>query len=510
MKRFFSPSKFKSAAFLITITSFFSYAIGLLRDRIIAVNFGTTIQTDIYNASFLIPDSIFNFFIASALASAFLPVFSQYLDKDKEEAQKIANTVLNGGVMIILLFSIVSFIFMPQLIEFLFPNVSTEGQKDIILMTKLMLPSAILFAISNTLGNILMSHKHFFSYAISPILYNLGIIFGIIFLQDKFGIYAAAIGVLAGATLHCIIRIIDIFFIDYKYAIKTDFKSPGFIKIIKLMIPRSVGLIAWQLNLYIFTIVGLKLIEGGISAFNFARNIQSFAVSLFGIALSTAVFPYLASSSSEDKKGDFTNYFQTTLEKILFFTIPSAIGLMLLSTPIIELLLSGGIFQKESIKLTSLILFFFAFSIPFESITHLVSRSFYAKQNTITPTIITLASFSTIAAITYFIAPNYGIEWFSIGFSIGFILQVILLLIFIRPHLKNFNTNNFLKNLSKTILATGLMAVAILILQPLETIIPVKIAHTLRIIIPGLIFLFTAYLLKSPEIRALKQIISRN
>lgn len=510
MKRFFSPSKFKSAAFLITITSFFSYAIGLLRDRIIAVNFGTTAQTDIYNAAFLIPDSIFNFFIASALASAFLPVFSQYLDKDKEEAQKIANTVLNGGATIVLFFSILSFIFMPQLINFLFPGVDAQAQKDIILMTKLMLPSAILFAISNTLGNILMSYKHFFSYAISPILYNLGIIFGILFLQNTMSIYAAAIGVLTGAVFHCIIRIIDTFFLDYRYRPKADFKSPGFIKIVKLMIPRSVGLIAWQLNLYIFTVVGLKLIEGGISAFNFARNIQSFAVSLFGIALSTAVFPYLASNSSEDKKVDFTNYFQTTLEKILFFTIPSAIGLMLLSTPIIELLLGGGIFQKESVKITSLILFFFAFSIPFESLTHLISRSFYAKQNTITPTIITLASFSLIAAITYFIAPDYGIEWFSIGFSLGFVLQVILLLIFIRPHLKNFNTANFLKNLSKTILATGLMAITILILQPIEIAIPEKLAHLLRIIVPGLIFLLTAHLLKSPEIRALRQIISRN
>lgn len=510
MKKFFSPSKFKNAAVLITVTSFFSYAIGLLRDRIIAVNFGTTQQTDIYNAAFLIPDSIFNFFIASALASAFLPVFSQHLESDKKEAEKLANTILNGGVIIVLFFSILSFIFMPQLINFLFPETSLQAKNEIITMTKFMLPSAVLFAISNTLGNILMSYKHFFSYAISPILYNLGIILGIIYLREDFGLYAAAIGVLIGAVLHCLIRIFDTFFLDYKYKPELALKSPGLKKIIKLMIPRSVGLIAWQLNLYIFTIIGIKLIEGGISAFNFARNIQSFAVSLFGIALSVSVFPYLASNSSETQKKAFTDYFQGTLEKIIFFTIPAAVGLMLLSTPVIELILSGGIFGESSIKLTSLILFFFAFSIPFESITHLITRSFYAKQNTITPTIITLASFSFIAAITYFIAPKYGIKWFSIGFSLGFIIQVLMLSIYIRPHLENFRTTNFLRSLTKTILASGIMAITILISAPLENFLPPKIAHFLRILISASIFFFTAYLLKSPEIRSIKQIISRN
>ncbi len=505
----FRPVKIGGATAIVTITSFISYVIGLLRDRIIAINFGTTSQTDIYNASFLIPDILFNLFIAGALMAAFLPIFTEYLIKDKKESFKIANTMINAGSLIILLLSIIAFFTIPKIIPTVFSNAPADMQKEIINMTRLMLPSAIIFAISNTIGNILMSYKHFIGYSLSPIFYNLGIIFGVIFLNERFGIYSATIGVLIGGIFHLMIRIIDLRKTEFKYKFELFFSHPGFKKILKLMVPRSIALISWQLNLYIFAVVGITLREGGLAAFNFARNIETFAVSLFGISFATAVFPNMAEAVSLNEKDKFTSHIQKNIQKILFFTIPSMAGMMVLSKEIVELVLGGGVFEEKSIQLTSLILFFFAFSIPFESLSHIFARAFYALKDTFTSTIINISAMALIAICTIFIAPTYGIEWFSIGFTFGFIFYVVLMIIFLRKHLEKFNMQELLISLAKTIIASGIMAVAILLTKPLEAVMIIKLSHILRITIGIISFFLSAYLLKSQEISSIKYLLSR-
>ncbi|MBI4231807.1 murein biosynthesis integral membrane protein MurJ, partial [Candidatus Peregrinibacteria bacterium] len=508
-KKIFKPIQIGGATALIAITSFLSYAIGLVRDRIIAVNFGTSNETDTYNASFLIPDMLFNLFIAGALTAAFMPVFSDYLVKDKREAYRLADTMLTSAVLAIGALAIVAFIFMPHLTSLLFTDTDAAMQKDIINMTRLMLISAILFAISNTLGNILMSYKHFFSYAISPILYNLGIILGVIFLSDKFGIYSAAIGVIIGAGLHCAIRIIDAVMTDYKYKPRLEVSHPGFKKILKLMVPKSISLISWQINLYIYAVVGIKMLEGGLAAFHFARNIQSFAVSLFGISFATAVFPYLANAASKDDKEDYTAHIQKTIQRILFFTIPAMVGIMIMSTQLVELILSGGVFNQKSIDLTSKILFFFAVSIPFEGLSHIFARAYYVRKDTTTPMIINVLSMCVIAFITIFIAPNYGIEWFSIAFSVGFVFYICLMILSTKKHLQNFKTKEFSSSILKTIISSGLMAVVILLSAPLHKVISTKLADILQLAIGVIGFFSFAIILKSPEVGSIKYIFQR-
>jgi len=509
MEKVFKPVTVGKATALVSITAFLSYLIGLFRDRIIAINFGTTSLTDTYNASFLIPDFLFNLLIAGALASAFLPVFTEYVTKNKEEAYKIANTIITGGTMIIAILAVLAFIFMKEIVYFTFPNVTDLAQANIINMTRMILPSAIIFTISNSLGNILMSYKHFTSYSLSPVLYNLGIIIGVIFFSQSLGIYSAPLGVLIGGVLHAAIRLIDIHDIEYRFKFEIDFRHPGIKKIIKLMIPRTIGLITWQINLYIFAVVGMNLIDGGLAAFNFARNIQSFAVSLFGIAFATAVFPYLSTAISQDDKESYTSQIQTTMQRILFFTIPAAIGIMLLSTPIVSLILSGGIFKENSINITSLILFFFALSIPFEGLTHILQRSFYATQNTRTPMAISIITMLIISCCTIFLAPKMGIEWFSIGFTIGMAVEVILLIIFLRKLLVNFKIGRFLTSLSKIILASGIMGLGIIFTNDLSEFLNAKIATLMQILWGGAIFLFAAYILKSPEVSSVKTLLQQ-
>lgn len=441
--------------------------------------------------------------------AAFLPVFSDYLSKNKEEAMKLANTMMTGAVMMVTFLCVIAFIFMPQIVPFIFQEIDQSMKTDIINMTRIMLGSAILFAISNTLGNILMSYKHFMAYALSPILYNLGIILGVIFLQEKMGIYSAATGVIIGAGLHCIVRVIDTMGTEYRFKTSFAFLHPGFKKIIKLMIPKSMSLVAWQINLYIFALVGISIQTGALAAFTFARNIQSFPVSLFGIAFATAVFPYLANAVSDKNQGAYTSHVQKTVQRILFFSIPAAAGMMIMAKPLVELILSGGVFQEESIMLTSVILFFFALSIPFESVSHILARAFYALQNTITPTIINICGMIIIACVTYFIAPIYGVHWFSIGFTLGFVFYMSVMIVFLRKHLKEFQFTDFFKSLGKTAIATGAMVLVVMATPFLEELMPVRLSHILRISLGAGTFFLMAAMLKSQEMGSIKYIMAR-
>ena len=507
--KFFRPVKIGGATFLVTITILFSNVLGLLRDRIIAIHFGTSSATDIYNASFLIPDTLFNLFIAGALAAAFVPVFTEYLEKDKIAAQKIANTLLNAAMITIGLLSIVALIFMKQIISVVFPQSSIEIQTQIVSMTRLMLSSALIFTISNCIGNVLMCYKHFFAYSISPLLYNLGIILGVIFLQDKIGIYSAAVGVIGGGVLHCAIRLIDIRATEYKYKFEMDLKHPGFKKIIKLMIPRAIGIVSTQINIFLFTAIGIQLTIGGVAAFNFARNIQSVAVTLFGMAFSTAIFPYLTSSISKGDKAEFTNQIQKTIQRILFFTIPSMVGIMLLSRNSIELILSGGAFNQKSIDLTAIILFYFAISIPLESLSHILSRAFYAVKDTKTPMFIYIGTTIITAICTIYIAPKLGIEWFSIGFTLGYLFYVIANAILLKRHLQNFHKKKFFISLLKITIASASMAIVIFASEPLRNILPIKIADAAIIILGATIFFITSYFLKCEEIYSVKFLLAK-
>lgn len=511
MNKIFSSISAKKAAGLITITSFLSYLIGFFRDKIIAYYFGTSIQTDIYNASFVIPDAVFNMFIASALTAAFLPVFSDYLKNDKEEAFKIANTMLTISTITVIVISGILFIFMDKITPLIFSSNEMDGIMigNITAMTRMLLPLPIVFAISNTLGNILMSYKHFFSYAISPILYNFGIIAGIIIFHKEYGIYSAAQGALIGATFHCLIRIIDVFHTEYRSKKSLNIFLPGFKKIITLMIPRSISLVASSINTVIYASVGTKLLIGSYAAYNFARNIQSFAVSLFGIAFSTAIFPFLTASLSENNKAAFTIDIQKTIQRILFFTFPSMMGMMILSKDIIYLILSGGQFDENSIKLTSGILFFFAISIPFESLTHILSRSFYALKNTITPMFINIFSILVNILITLKLATKYGVNWFSLGFTISFIIQVLLLGIFLYKHLENFKVKIFIKYLLKLFTITILMGVSIYALSYIKLDISKHIIILFKIITGATTFFIMAYLFKFEELKSINIIIAK-
>lgn len=418
------------SAMILAGSSFFSYAFGLLRDRLLASQFGASAELDVFNSSFIIPDFIMNS-VAAALTTAFIPIFTLWLhNKGQKKAWELTNILLFLITGTVFICTILVFLTAPWLCRLISPGFDEIRYSMLVKTTRLMLLSPVFFSLSILFGSALQGLKKFISYALSPVLYNLGIVCGIYFLAPKYGIYGAIDGVLIGAFLHMFIRLLEL--LKSGWQIKYFYQHWDGVKdVIKLMIPRAVSLILVNFNLWIYNAIASTLAIGSISIFNLTRNFQSLPVSLIGIAFGTALLPSL---SIHFAKKDFINFnkdLKKIIKQVLFLSIPATILLIIIAKPLVHFFLGTGKFDSTAVAATGLMLSIFALSIPFESIQHILARAFYARHDTLTPVKITIIATVINALTSYGFTKLMGINGLAIGFICYSLTQVILLKIFL-------------------------------------------------------------------------------
>lgn len=483
---------------LLAISSITSYALGLLRDRLLAGQFGASAELDVYSASFLIPDFIMNLF-AAALTAAFIPIFCEFKHKySLKHSWQLINSVLYLIAGAIFVSIIIGFFAAPWLTKLIAPGFDQASHALLINTTRLMLISPLLFSLSILFGSALMGLRRFIAYALSPVFYNLSIVLGLYFLAPEYGIYGAIIGVLIGAFVHMLVRIIALGIAGWRINyLAWHFKEIK--KIIKLMIPRTIGLITWQGNLWVYTAIASGLAVGSVGIFNLARNFQSLPVSLFGIAFATALFPVLANNYAEQNKKEFRVHLSKTIRQVLFFTIPATLALIVLAKPLVGFFLGGNKFTPEAVAITAVMLAIFACSVPLESLQHVFARGFYARQNTVTPVLITLCA-TTINIVVSLIAVQYiGVYGLAMGFICYSLTQVVLLATLLRRKIDILHGKEIIISVAKIILAALIMVIIIYFIPSLF----------IAIIAGASIYIGLAFLMKMPELSSVKLIIKR-
>lgn len=414
---------FQKNAAILTVTAFASYILGLVRDRTFAHTFGAERVLDAYNAGFIIPDLVLNIFVAGALQSAFIPVFGKLLaERDQERISRLSNTVLNASLLTVLGVGGIVWVLLPFIAPLLVPGFSGSERALYVGITRVLLFSPLIFAVSNMFGSVLVAKNRFLAYGLSPVLYNLGIIGGTIFLAPSLGIYAPTVGAIAGALLHLAPRLSALRIVAYRAVLAV--KDTSFRKVTRLMIPKMIGHPAEQILLWIFTVMASSMAAGSIAIFNFARNFQSVPVSLIGISFATAAFPSLSQLATARDKTQFFANFNDTLKNILLLTIPAAIFMSVASNFLIRTILGGGQFDAHDISLTAETLAIFALSVPTESLSHLLSRAFYSLQNTLTPVLSTLGGLIIAAGTAYFFSSSLGVRSLALGFFVGSLVKV--------------------------------------------------------------------------------------
>jgi len=508
-----------SAALLLGVSSLLSRVVGLFRDRVFTSLFGAGDTFDSFVVAFRIPDLIFNLVVIGALSAAFIPIFTEKMvtgKKGEEDAHRFALSILHLMGIGIGILSACFALFAPQVIPLIAPGFSGEKLDMTIMLSRIMALQPILLCISFVFSGILNSYKRFFAYALAPILYNFGIIAGAMYLVPILGVAGLGWGVVLGALLHAGVQFPSVLRVGFHWRPVLISSSKDLLNIWRMMLPRVFGLAAQQTNLFIVTIIGSGLLSGSIAAFHLANNVQYIPIGIFGIAFAQAAFPTLSEQFARKKRADFRHTITKSFRYIMFFVIPVSALFYLLRSQMIRVLFGHGAFNWADTTVTYETFGFLVISIFAQATIPLLTRAFYAQQNTKIPVLISLGSIALNTALAFPFARMYGIQGLAIAFSVATIVQLAVLLGILHIRLDGFDDKKVIISISKMVAATMVAAIATQLLKtPIAAIVDMQRFWGILTQLLGsfgggiIIYILVCMLLRSEELDIIKRYIPK-
>jgi putative peptidoglycan lipid II flippase len=377
---------------IFSILTAVSRVVGLLREIVFASYFGTTGRASAYTIASLVPNLVAQLFAQSALSAAFVPVFTDLLQKGRRrEAVSLASTLF--WILLIGLGAITAFFILAAgLIMPLFIGAKFSGSlNDLTVgLSQVLFPVVLLLGLTGLLTGILQSYDEFTIPAISPAVWNLVIIVLLVTLAPHFHgqaeVYAYAIGILAATGVQLALALGALGRIDFRLQFHIDWHDPRIKQVFMLMLPVTIGLGIVNLDQLINSAFGSLVSEQAPRAIDNAFRVYMLPQGMFSVAVATVLFPTLSRMASSRDAAAMRRTVGNGMRQINLLLIPAAAFMIVLPTPIVRLLFERGHFTHESTHLVSIALFWFAFSLPFGGLNLLLTRTFFAVQRPWIPT----------------------------------------------------------------------------------------------------------------------------
>ncbi|MBI4999478.1 murein biosynthesis integral membrane protein MurJ [Candidatus Gottesmanbacteria bacterium] len=430
------------AAFVIMVTVFISRVLGLIRDRMLVARFSPD-ELGVYFAAFRLPNLVFELLVMGAISAAFIPVFTDYLTEEKrKEAWQLASSVINIGLLAFGLLAIPIFIFSWQVCRLIAPGFNDSQLSQMVIFTRIMLLAQVFpLIIGNFLTGISQSFKHFLIPSLAPVVYNLGIILGILFLTPFLGLFGPVFGVVLGAILFMVVQIPLVRSLGFSHFWVLNFSHPGVREVGRLMLPRTFGLAVSQIDTTVDLILSTLLGARMVTIFNFAQHLQQLPIGLFGVTIAQAALPTMAQLKTKKNLEDFKNIFLSSMHQVLFLILPVSAILIVLRIPVVRLVFGASRFDWEATVLTGKTLALFSISLFAQAIIHLLVRGFYALYDSKTPVVIGIIAvfINTVLSIFFVLVLKLPVWGLALSTSIASIVNAILLLLFLDWRVKKFN-----------------------------------------------------------------------
>lgn len=490
------------AAFILSGAFIASRVLGLVRQSMFTAIFGASIVSDAYYQAFIVPDTIFNIVAGGALSSAFIPVFTKYMvDNDEKTAWHIADTALTLATTLMVVLAIIALIFAGPLVKSynpIPPNYThADYQLEINLITglvRIMLWQAVILGSSVIVNSVLNARQNFLLPAIGTVLYNVGLIIGLIpgfYLAIKghspsnanltFPVYCAGGGVVLGAVLQLGIQIIGLKGVGMRYKPSFDWRHSAVHQIGKQMIPRIINAATFSfttiVNRYLIGLLGViaigSALDGLKTEYYQAYQLVMLPLGIIGMAMSTAAFPTLAEYVSRGKWERVRTTILETLRGILFLSFPASAGLIILSLPVIQALLQHGLFSLDDAQTTAISLSCFSVGLVGFSSVEILTRSFYAMRDSKTPVIISICQFIFDTMLSLILLDPFsligGVSWgmgsLALGTGLASIGEAIVLFILLHQRIGGLFQHSLLTFIGRALLATAGMSGGILIVR---------------------------------------------
>ncbi len=441
------------AAYVLALFALASQVLALVRDRILANQFGAGSEMDMYYAAFRIPDLLFVLFASVLSVYVLLPFVTKARTQSDEAAQNILSQMFSLFCAVYTAVAALCFIAAPTLIGMLYPDFTVSDQAVVVDLLRVLLLQPLLLGFSSLLGVVTQIQHRFVVYAISPLLYNVGIILGATLFYSMFGLVGIVYGVVLGALGHVLIQLplVNSSTLRFGFTTKIDFALLRSVSVVAL--PRAITLSLSQLQFLVLVSLASTMVVGSVSVLQFAFNLQSVPLAIIGMSYSVAAFPTLAELLAQNKKQEFNAFVLTALRHIIFWSVPVVVLVVVLRAQIVRVLLGSGSFDWADTRLTAAVLALFVLSLTAQAMTLLVVRAFYAGGYTRLPLIVTLIGAtigSVVAYVSYvwfqsspFIAMQFAallrlegvvgaeVLMLPLGYTVGVIVQVLLMIYFL-------------------------------------------------------------------------------
>ncbi len=414
----FAQHRLLGGAFVLALTQFAASVMGLVRDFSLNRTFPGLQTVDVYIASFRPSDLLFQITIMAGLSTVLVPLLARYKAHDRhEDTSQLLSSVIGMGSLAFGALALLLAVWFPWIA----PRLTgfTGASLDLyILFGRLALLSNFLFVCGNALGQYLITVQRYWVYGLTPVLYTLGTVLGTLFLTPVYGPIAPMIGTVSGAVVYVLIRLWGAFAQGFRPRAQLwhpDLKRMGW-----LMLPRMAALGALQLELLVFDSLASGLDAGAITINANARNFQSVVVGVVGIALAQSAFPLLSAAAARGEWDRFRIYLKKGIGMILLLTILGGIVLVA-AGPIAARL----VHLQQVLRVFWTALACYAISIPFESVNHLLLRSYYALHRTATPAVFSVLNGTMAILVSWYFLPSLGVYSLAVGFAGGQIVQLV-------------------------------------------------------------------------------------
>ena len=506
------------AAVVVGVLSFASRIVGLVRDRILAGEFGAGDTLDIYYAAFKIPDLLFALLVVGALSASFIPLFTKsYIHKEsRKRAWKFANNTLHIIGISMIVISVILFVFANPLSQLIAPGFHPIKQASVASFTRVMLLAQILLAGSMIFGSVLQSLKRFALYALAPVLYNIGIIIGALWFVDIMGPIGLAWGVVFGAFLHLFVQYLGCYKVGYDYEFSFKWKDKDTRELLKLTGPRMLGIAINQIMFVILTVMASLLAVGSVTVFQFAYNIQFFPVGIIGVSYAIAAFPSFSEHLEKNEIKKFVTSFSATIRQIIFFMIPMMILFLILRAQIVRVVVGAGAFDWTATVLTADTLAFFALTFVPQALVFVIARAFFALHDTVTPLIAGLVA-TLVGIVSAFLFTDYfGVIGLGMAYSLAAIVNALLLWVLLRQRIGTLDELRITQSLFKMTVAGLAAGVVMQTVKPfvvsvisLETFFGVLSQGFIAGGLGLAVYVIIAYSLKTEELNVFLKSIQR-
>jgi len=466
------------AAYLLAVFALGSHILALLRDRLFAHFFGAGATLDLYYAAFRIPDFIFVSVASMVSLFVLIPFILEQQEKGKD-TQKFLSNITSVFFLTIVFVAFVAFLIAPWLTRVLFPGFTSEMLTELVLLTRIMLLSPILLGLSNIFLSITQVYKRVYIYGLPPVLYNIGIIVGVLILYPVFGITGLAWGVVLGALFHLGVQIPVVRRVGLLPRLTTTYNWQEIRRVVATSVPRTIALSMDQVVLLVLVGMASLMTEGSIAIFNFASNLQGVPLSIIGVSYSVAAFPTLAAFFARGAHKEFFEHMVAAVRHVTFWSLPVLALFIVLRAQIVRVILGSGAFDWSDTRLTAAVLALFAISLVAQGLHILFVRGYYASGRTSKPLLINILSalliitvsyigvmvFRTVPMVRYFLesllriedVPGTEVIMLALAYSVGMIANALFFwLIFRRDfgnHLPITLYRTFLQSFAAAIVA---------------------------------------------------------